>query len=158
MNADPQLQPGRESLDATPSSVQIKVSRGARSFGYLVAAAINAALIFVVNNLLEWDVLPWLTADFERVVGILSLSLGASVVANLAFAAYDAPWFKSVGQIAMAGFGFAATVRLFQVFPFDFSAYDFNWGLVARVLLIAAMVGIGISVLVELGKLVRNRG
>ncbi len=158
MSADPQTQSERESLDTTQDSRQLKVSRAARSFGYVVAAAINAALIFVVNNLLEWDVLPWLTADFERVVGILSLSLGASVAANLAFAAYDAPWFKSVGEIVMAGFGLAAAVRVFQVFPFDFSAYDFNWGLVARVLLIVAMVGIGISVLVELGKLVRNRG
>ncbi len=157
MGADPQLQSERESLDTTRTSPQFKVPRGARSFGYVVAAAINAALIFVVNNLLEWDVLPWLTADFQRVVGIVSLSLGASVAANLAFAAYDAPWFKSVGEIVMAGFGFAAAVRLFQVFPFDFSAYDFNWGLVARVVLILAMVGIGISVLVELGKLARNR-
>ncbi len=89
-------------------------------------------------------------------VGILSLSLGISVVVNLAFAVYDTAWFKSVGQIVMSVIGFAAAVRLWQVFPFDFSAYEFDWELVARGVLVVAMVGVVISVLVELGRLGRE--
>ncbi len=45
------------------------------------------------------------------------------------------------------------TYQIWQVFPFDFSAYEFNWGFVVRVLLVLAMVGAGIGVLAEATKL-----
>ena len=124
-----------------------------RRFGYLIAAAVNAALLFAVNNVLAWNVLPFLTEDFEDVIPIIALSLVAAIVANLVYVFFDPKWFKSLTQIGLDGISMAATVRLYRVFPFDFSAYDFGWEPMARGILIIAMVGIAISIVVEAVKL-----
>lgn len=124
----------------------------------MIGAAINATLIYVVNNLLAWDLLPFLTSDFDRVVGLVTVSLGAGVVCNGAYVVHDGVPFKPLCEIVMAGISMVVTVRVLQVFPFDFSAYEFEWGTLARVILIAAIVGIAIGILVELSRLARWLG
>jgi hypothetical protein len=42
---------------------------------------------------------------------------------------------------------------MFQVFPFDFSGYQFDWEIVTRVVLILAIIGTAIAVVVETVKL-----
>ncbi len=129
-----------------------------RRFGYAVAVAVNVALLFVVNNLLEWDLVPVLTDDFDRVVPIISVALIATAIVNGLYLFHDRATFKSLTQIGLLGISMVATVRILQVFPFDFSAYAFNWGAIARAVLIISMVGIVISVMVELAKLARPQG
>jgi hypothetical protein len=125
-----------------------------RRMGYVIAIAVNAGLLFVAHNILAWDILPFLTDDWEELVPIISVSLLASMLVNLIYVAYDAPWFKSLTQIFLAAIAMAVTVRTYQVFPFDFSAYDFNWTAVTRVVLVLVMVGIVIAIIVESVKLV----
>jgi hypothetical protein len=119
----------------------------------MVAIAVNAGLLYVVNHLLAWDLLAFLTDDFEQVLPIINASLLASIVVNLVHLGYDAAWFKSVTEIALAAIALAAAVRMFQVFPFDFSAYEFNWTTVTRVVLILAMAGMVIAIIAESAKL-----
>lgn len=54
----------------------------ARKSGYGVAVVVNATLLVFVINLLDWELLPFLTEGFEAVVPWISLSLVASLVAN----------------------------------------------------------------------------
>ena len=75
------------------------------------------------------------------------------MVVNLSYVFFDDRWFKSITQIGLASASLAATVRLYQVFPFDFSAYDFGWDTLARTVLIIAIVGIVISIFAEAVKL-----
>jgi hypothetical protein len=49
--------------------------------------------------------------------------------------------------------GLVVTVRIFRVFPFDFSEYDFPWAGTTRAILILAMVGVCIGMIVEAVKL-----
>jgi hypothetical protein len=49
----------------------------------------------------------------------------------------------------------AATARVWQVFPFDFSGYSFNWAPLVRVVLLVAMVGSGIGIAIQVGTLIR---
>ncbi len=126
-----------------------------RRIGYVIAIGINAALLFVAQNILDWDVLPWLTAEWDDVLPIISVSLLASILANLIYVAYDAPWFKSLTQAIVAGIALAATIQLFRVFPFDFSAYEFNWEFVTKGVLILAMVGTTIGLIAEAAKFIR---
>lgn len=135
---------------------RLEPSRAGRRFGYLVAIVINAALFYAANNLLGWDVLPFLLDSFEEALPIINVSLTAAMVVNGAYLLYDSQWFKSLTQIGLAGISMAATVRLLQVFPFDFSAYDFAWEAIARAVLIIAIVGTGIAIVVETVRLVRN--
>jgi hypothetical protein len=138
---------------AQPAGAGARSSPTTRRFGYVVAIAVNAGLLYVVNHLLAWDLLAFLTEDFEQVLPIINASLLASIVVNLVHLGYDAAWFKSVTEIALAAIALAAAVRMFQVFPFDFSAYAFNWTTVTRVVLILAMAGMVIAIIAESAKL-----
>ena len=139
------------------SPFRAKAPPAGRRFGYVVAAAVNVGLLYVVSNLLDWDLLPFLTGSFDRVVPIISISLAANVAVNLFYIFHDAMPLKSLTQIGLLGINMVATVRVFQVFPFDFSEYDFGWATVARALLIISMIGIVIGVIVELAKLRRSQ-
>lgn len=141
-----------------PKPLPRRPSLASRRFGYVVAVLVNVALLVVVNNILDWDILRFLTRDFERVIPILNVSLGASILANLVYLSYDAPWFKSLAQIGLLGISMAVTVRMYRVFPFDFSRYEFDWTTVAKVVLILAMVGVGLGILAEFVKLATRRG
>jgi hypothetical protein len=127
----------------------------ARRFGYVVAIAVNFGLIAVVNNVLEWDVAPFLTPDFSRLVGFISLSLALTIAANVVYLAYDPAWFKSLTQIGLLLVSLAVTIRVYQVFPFDFSSYDFDWSSMTRWILIIAMAGTCIGMLTEALKVLR---
>ncbi len=100
--------------------------------------------------------MPFLTDEFERVLPIITVSLAATLAVNLIYLSYDPAWFKSFGQIVVAAVSLAAAIQMYRVFPFDFAAYEFNWTAVARGVLILAMVGTGIGILVEGGKLARR--
>ena len=48
---------------------------GVRRLGYFIGIAISAGILFVVNNLLAWDIVPFLTADFDQLLPIVNASL-----------------------------------------------------------------------------------
>lgn len=127
----------------------------ANRVGYVIAIVINAALLVVVNNLLAWGWISWLTDDFEEVLPLLNVSLTATILVNLVYLAYDAEWFKSLCELGLLSISLAVTIRLYRVFPFDFSAYDVDWAVLVRIVLIIAMVGVGIAMIVQVVKLVR---
>jgi hypothetical protein len=127
-----------------------------RRMGYVAAIAVNLVMLYIVNNLLEWGWVPFLTAEFERLVGFINFSLAATIVTNLAWFGYDAEWFRSLAQICLNLITGVVAVRTYQVFPFDFSNYEFAWGPIARFVIIIGLVGIAIGTVVELVKLVRS--
>jgi hypothetical protein len=136
-------------MQATCVDVSPEVRRFGRRAGYIVAVIINVLMLIVVQNILDWDVLPFLTDRFEQVVPWVTLSLTAVIVANLIYLFKDAQAIRSTGGIVTNLISLIVTYQIYQVFPFDFSAYDFNWGVVTRVVLIVAMVGAGIGMLTE---------
>ena len=136
-------------MQATRVDVSPEVRRFGRRAGYIVAVIINVLMLIVVRNILDWDVLPFLTDRFEQVVPWVTLSLTATIVANLIYLFKDAQAIRSTGGIVTNLISLIVTYQIYQVFPFDFSAYDFNWEVVTRVVLIVAMVGAGIGMLTE---------
>jgi hypothetical protein len=52
---------------------------------------------------------------------LVNLTLVVSAVVNLAYVGYDAPWAVALGAIVTTGLGLAALIRIWQVFPFDFT-------------------------------------
>ncbi len=124
-----------------------------RRVGYAVAILVNAVFLYVVNNLVDWDI-SWITDDFSRLVWLFNLSLGVTIAVNVIYLFFDPPWFKSLAQIGMLSISLILAVRLWQVFPVEFTG-DFPWTGIFRVALVVGIVGVSIGILVELVKLIR---
>lgn len=140
-------------MTLTQTEIPVQLRRFEKRVGYGVALVINLVLLLVVQNIFDWGWLPFLTEEFATVVPWISFSLFVSAAANLIYVFSDRYPIKSVGQIGMNLVILLASYQIFQVYPFDFSAHDFNWGFVATALLILAMAGAGIGILTETHKL-----
>ncbi len=141
--------PGRHMHE---SNVTIS-KRTSRRIGYGVAIAVNAAMLVFVNNVLDWGWFGWLTEDLNDVLPLINLSLAASIVSNAVYMVNDSPAVKGLIELVVNAISLIATIRLLQVFPFDFSDYSSIWETATRGILIAAIVGISIALLVQLAKL-----
>jgi hypothetical protein len=134
-----------------------ELKRVGRRFGFGIAVVINVALLVVVQNLTSWDVLPFLTTEFDSVVAWISLSLIVGIVANFLYIVNDDQRLRSVGDLVTNLVSLVVTWRVFQVFPFDFSAYEFDWDLVARIILVVAIVGTFAGAIAAVTRLARGR-
>ena len=135
-------------LDSATPAVTRRSARGTQ-FGYGVAIAINAGLLYTVRHVLEWGWPRFLTEQFTQLVPVVTLSLAVTIIANIMFLFYDAAWFKSLANAITAAIAFVVSLRTLQVFPFDFSTYDHDWSGVVRVLLLLAMAGAAVGCVVE---------
>lgn len=129
--------------------------RGASRVGYAIAVVVNLVLLFIVNNLLAWGWIPFLTDDFEQLLPIVSLSIVVGATANFAFIFYNPRWFRSAGQIVQNVVSLFVIVATLKVFPFDFSPYTINWETFTRVVLILSGVAVAIGLIAEVVKLIR---
>lgn len=125
-----------------------------RRTGYAVAMLVNAIMLVIVNNILEWGWFSWLTDDFELVLPLVNLSLLATMLVNLAYMAYDLQWFKSLCEMGLLVISISVAVRTFEVFPFDFSAYTWNWEATVKLAIVCAIIGMSIAMLVHAIKLI----
>lgn len=130
-------------------------SAGARA-GYTATIIVDAVLLWVVHHLLAWGWPAFLTDDFELVLGVLSASLVASMLVNAVFVLVDRAAVKAAGDLVNAAFAFAVTLRTWQVFPFDFTAYATDWSGLMRVALVVGMVATGIAAIANLVKLLTS--
>jgi hypothetical protein len=141
-------------MSVTHIDVSPELKRTGKRLGYGIAVIINLAMLVVVQNILDWGWLPFLTEEFAEVVPWISLSLVVSIVANLIYQFNDTRTVKSTGQIVTNLVSIVVTYAVLQVFPFDFSSYEFNWAPIVWIMGILAIVGAGIGVLTEAIKLI----
>ena len=123
----------------------------ARRAGYVVAVVVNAAILYAANVWPSWHALPFLTEDMSAVIGLVNASILVNLAANVVYVLADPRWFKALGDLFTTSVGLAALLRMWQVFPFDFSGTSFDWALVVR---IALAVGIGGSIIAIVAALV----
>lgn len=126
--------------------------------GYAVAVLFNASVLFGVNVWPGWEIVPFLTDHLTQVLGLINVSLVASIVANLVFLATRASWVRPLGDLVTTGIGIAVIARLLQIFPFAFDNASFDWPALVRVVLIVGLVGAVIAVVVQFVTLVRAIG
>ena len=137
------------------ASTRDRPARGARRVGYVVSVVVNAALLVAVNGWPGWEVLPFLTADTRQVLGLVNASILLTLAVNLVYIVSDPRWLRALGDLITTMVSIVVTVRIWQVFPFDFAGSAFDWGLVARILLGLAIGGSVIAAVVALVTLVR---
>ena len=125
-----------------------------RRFGYVVAAAVNLAMLWIAGNLLGWGWPAFLTDAFEDLLPFVAASLLVSAAVNLVWVVHDPPWLKHVGQIVMNLVSLVVAVETWRIFPFDFTGDASFWEPLFRLVLGVSIVAIGAATLVELVRLV----
>lgn len=130
--------------NAQPHAEMVSVGRRAL---YGAAVVVNVLLLLAVLYLPIGDWVPFLTDDFALLIPWISASLLVTIAVNVVYQFDDSKTMTSLGQVVTGLVGLAVTYRTFQVFPFDFSSYEFNWAPVARTALIVAMFGCLLGVL-----------
>jgi hypothetical protein len=127
-----------------------------RRFGYAVAIGFNLLLVWIVGNLADWEVVSFLTAEFADLVPLIQLGLWVTIVAYVVYFMDDRSFSTRAARLVVDVVNLFVTFRVFDVFPFDFSAHSFNWGFVFRAILLIALVGTAVSAVVHLGQLIRG--
>ena len=131
---------------------QNRISSPARQFGYIVSIAVNIFLIYIANNLLNWN-LPFLTKDFTLCLWAINLSLSVTIFINFIFIFFDRRWFKNLMQAFGNIFNFVSAYVFWRVFPLNLS------GALVRLVNFALLIGLGSIILasiIELFGAVRN--
>lgn len=139
-----------------PAPAPARSRRTGRRAGYVVAIIVNLLVYGFINTWPGWDSFDFVTADAADVVPLVNLSIGVSILANIVYLVVDAPRVKAIGEMVVSAIAMVVSVIVLRVFPFDFSAYAFPWELVTRVVLVIAVIGSGISVLVNLYRAIRG--
>lgn len=128
-------------------AARTRPSRAARTFGYTIAVIVNVTLLYLVNVRPGWQVVPFLTEDTRQVLALFNLSLVVGIVTNLVYVLYDAPRWKTLWDLVANGISLAVLIKVWAVFPFAFDAQE--WTIVARTVVVVAMVGTAIAMLVQ---------
>lgn len=139
-----------------PAPAPGRSRRTGRRAGYVVAIIVNLLVLGFINTWPGWESFDFVTADAADVVPLINLSIGVSILVNLVYLVADAPRIKAIGEMVTSAVAMVVSVIVLRVFPFDFSAYAFPWELVTRVILVIAVIGSGISVLINLYRAIRG--
>ena len=144
--------------EAEAATTRERQTVGMRRFGYAVAVAINVALIFMINEWPGWSSVPFLTNATETVIPILNAALVISIVVNAVYLIADPRWLRALGDAATAVVSFIVIVVTIRVFPFDFTAYTFDWAMLTRVILGVGLIGCVVGVIANLVTFTREVG
>lgn len=124
--------------------------------GYGTAIAISLVLIYIVQNLGEWGWFSFLTEEFGEVVPWIAFSLVAGALAYVAYILYDSQVLRWAGEIVTNVITVVVVWKVFTVFPFDFTGYEFPWNTLTRFILILAMAGASIGAAVNFSKIINS--
>jgi hypothetical protein len=131
---------------------------GMRRFGYAVAIAINVLLVFLINEWPGWSSVEFLTAETETVIPILNASRVISIMVNAIYLIADPRWLRALGDAVTAAVSFTVILVTLRVFPFDFTAYSFDWAMLVQVVLGVGMIGCLVGVIANLVTFTREVG
>ena len=137
-----------------PDQPQLRVPTPVKRFGYVVAATVNGVMLWAAHQLLDWGWPSFLTDEFEQVLGLVAASLIAGIVVNLTLAIHHRGRVRALADLVTATFGLVVGLRMWQVFPVDFTGYATDWSGPVRVALGVGIGATGIAIIANLVKLV----
>ena len=126
-----------------------------RRGGYAGSLVVNIVMLVLVNGWPGWESVPFLTDRTVLVIGAVNAAIVARAIADLVNLVVDRPRPRALGDVVSIGFGFAALVQMWQVFPLD--VIGTAWEVVARVLLAVGLAGSIIGMIDALVRLIRGR-
>lgn len=139
----------------TPASPPFSRRIG-RIIGYLVAILVNLLIYGFINVWPGWQSFSFVTNEAADVVPLINLSIAVTIFVNVVYVIYDGYRVKALGELISSAFMLFVSYVVLDVFPFDFSAYTFPWTLLTRIFLVIAIAASGISIFVNLDRLLRG--
>jgi hypothetical protein len=125
---------------------------GQRSLGYVVAIAVNVALLYLINKSPGWQAVGFLTSETSVVLGLVNASIVAGVVMNSVYLVSDPEWLRALGDVMTTTIGLVALLAIWQVWPMDLAA---PWDLLARWVIAVGVAGSVIAIVVAVIRFVR---
>ncbi len=145
----------RPEIARVPKKRSSPKSKTTRRVGYVVAAMVNGAMLWVANHLLGWGWPPFLAATFEDLLPWVNASLAASIAVNVLWTWRDPNWLKHLAQLVLNAISLVVIVRSWQIFPLDFTGYWSDWETLARVAIGIALFGVIVDTVTRLVGLTR---
>ena len=124
-------------------------SRASRKGGYVIAAVINAVLLWFDPRLARLGRRPFLTADFQQVLWLIDLSLVVTIALNLLYLIRDPRRLTTGRRGGHERHRVRGQRRMQQVFRSTSGSSEF-WPMVFRVVLWVGIVGSAVAVIVNL--------
>ena len=137
----------------SPAHVHAPPGPASRRFGYVVGAAVNALLLYLINRNPGWEAVPFLTGDTIVVLGLVNASIAVGLGANLVYVVWDPTWLRSLGELVTSSIGVLALVRFWRVWPVDLPDHS-AWGVTARIAVAAGIIGGLIGILASMVRFV----
>jgi hypothetical protein len=128
-----------------------------RRLGYLLAIGLDVLVWYLVNVRPGWQSVPFLTDGVEQLLGLFNLSLLVSAIANAVYLVVDPPRLRALGDLVGAVISLVLSIRVYDVFPFDFTGLGYDLTTLARVVVVLGVIGSALAVLAALVALVRGR-
>lgn len=138
----------------TPTSSEVTPT--VRRLGHVFAAMTNGVLLWVAHQLLGWGWPGFLTTDVELVMGLVTVTLLASMATSLVLALDPAAQVRLLAELVRAGLVLAVALRLLEVFPFDFTGHAVGWSGLLRSSLIIAIAAAIVAIVVKLVRLLSD--
>jgi hypothetical protein len=123
--------------------------------GAVPGIIVNGALLYAANVWPGWWSVPFLTPSTTRVMDAVNAAWIAGLVANAVYLLVGSPAIRALGEMVVLVFGLLATLRVWDVFPFDFGGGSFDWALLVRIVLVVGVVGAVIGLIAQLVAFVR---
>ncbi|MCZ3367390.1 MULTISPECIES: hypothetical protein [Methanobacterium] len=120
---------------------------------YIGAIVVNVILLYIFNNILNWQV-NFITNAFNEVLWVINLAIMATIIGNIMFLIFNPEWFRHIIKMILNIFAFTAIYSIYSVFPFNFSSFLIDWSV--TIALIFIMVGIAVATIIELFFLIIN--
>ena len=124
----------------SPAHVHAPPGPASRRFGYVVGAAVNALLLYLINRNPGWEAVPFLTGDTIFVLGLVNTSIAVGLVANLVYVVWDPRWLRSLGELVTTSISVLALLRFWRVWPVDLPDPS-AWAVIARIAVATGIIG-----------------
>lgn len=124
-----------------------------RWYNYVFSIVINLILLYVVNNLIYWN-LSFISPNFTDVLWALNLTLVVTIIANVMFILYHKSWFKHATKVVMNITALIAAYTLLTVFPFIINQSLIVLGL--KILIILGIIAAIVAIIIEIFKLIQS--
>jgi hypothetical protein len=135
------------------SSKRQEKDKNSKKSEYIGAIVVNVILLYIFNNLVNWQV-NFITNAFNEVLWVINLAIMATIIGNIMFLIFNPEWFRHIIKMILNIFAFTAIYSIYSVFPFNFSSFLIDWSV--TIALIFIMVGIAVATIIELFFLIIN--